>query len=185
MGQQDDDFLGDYLDTVNSDSDSKGSQDGTLPLPSTDDAGGGGSGIQLPDVTKEISDSGDEILKESYKKSGENAATRDFQQAHSNGWEYDADAMKKQIGHLEDLRDNKLNDMQQLTKSVIDIPPPAKEKVSEDFIEEANKSGESHNEQFEKYREYVKAYIETLKKIDKAYQNEDEEAAQEILSKEI
>lgn len=187
MGQQDGGDFGDYLDTVTDDSGGSGRGTGSqddppLPLPPTDD---GGSGIQLPDVTEEVSDSTDKILKESYKKSGENAAINDFQQAHGKGWEYDSDAMKKQIGQLEDLRDDKLNSMKKLTDSVVDISPPAKEKVSDDFVDKVNKSGESHNTQFEKYRQYLQAYIDTLKKIDKAYQDEDEEAAQGLLSKDI
>jgi len=183
MGQQDNDFTGDYLDTLENPSAGDATQDGTLPLPTTDE--NSHSALQVPDVTEHITDSTDSILRESYKATGEAAATRDFQQAHGEGWEYNADAMKKQIEKLEHLRDGPLKKIETQSDVVVDIESPADEEISNSFVEAANDSGRSHNDQFKKYKAYIDAYIETLYKIDKAYQNQDEDAAQEILSKEI
>src|SRR5699024_8559714 len=100
-------------------------------------------------------------------------------------WEYDADAMKKQIEKLEDIRDKKLWKMKQAAEAVTGITSPADDEVSTEYTKIANRSGESHNEQFKKYQKYLDSYINTLYDIDKIYQNEDDEAAQELLSKEI
>src|SRR5699024_1130293 len=112
---------------------SEGAHDEMLPLPTTD--GGGGAGVQLPDVTEQVSESTDKLVKGSYKGAGEAAATRDFQQAHGAGWEYDSEAMKKQIEKLEDLRDGKLREMSLAKDAVTDITPPAEDKVSQEFIQ--------------------------------------------------
>src|SRR5699024_5995300 len=113
------------------------------------------------------------------------AATYDFQQAHGDGWEYDSEAMVKQIQRLEDLRDNKLRKMTQLADEVVSVTPPAEDNASQEFIQITDRLGQSHKTQLDHYINYLKAYIDTLKKIDKIYQDEDEQAAQELLSKEI
>ena len=95
MGQPDNDFTGDYLDTLENPSDADATQDGALPLPTTDTLQSSGA------------DKADDTHSINYEELGKAAATRDFQQAHANGWEYDADAMEEHITKLEDLHNKK------------------------------------------------------------------------------
>jgi len=179
MAQQDGEkFVENYLDTVASGSGSSGgstSQDGPpMPLPTTD----GGT-------VNNGSDGGSAGQSVDYQDLGKAAATYDFQQAHGDGWEYDSEAMVKQIQRLEDIRDNKLHKMRQLADEVVEVTAPAEDKASQEFIQITDRLGRSHKTQLNHYINYLKAYIDTLKKIDKIYQDEDEQAAQELLSKEI
>lgn len=106
---------------------------------------------------------------------GREAAANDFAAASTgSGWQYDSEAMKNVIGKLTSVRDGKLQQMAQRTDELVGIDPPGAEPVSEGYTKLANTSGESHNTQFQRYRDYLTGYIETLEKIDTAYRKQDE-----------
>src|SRR5699024_11161188 len=116
MGQQDSNFVDNYADSLaNGPGKQESQNDPPMPLPGTDTLKSHGSGDNSG-----TTDSGGE-QSVNYKDLGQAAATHDFQQAHGNGWEYDPDAMLKQIKHLEDLRDNKMWKMKQSAEGVVDI----------------------------------------------------------------
>lgn len=118
-----------------------------------------------------------------FKAMGADTAKADFAAASAGGWQYDPEGMLKLIKELKATRAGKLADMEQRTEQLVGIDPPGAEMVSEDYTSVANASGGSHNTQFQGYRDYLDAYIDTLETIDRAYQEQDQAALDALRQK--
>lgn len=171
MNQPGGNFVDNYVDSLTSAPQQQPPNAPPMPLPTTGTASGHPTDDQEPASPAQ------------YQDMGTAAANADFQTGLGSGWTYDPDAMKAQITRLEELRDGILLDMSRVKDHLTDILAPGSEKVSRDFTEVANPSGASHNVQFDRYKAYLEAYIHTLYKIDRAYQDQDQAALEALRRK--
>lgn len=180
-----DSFTEQYLDSLTSGSGGGGSQPSPLSFEDIGSAITDGA----KNVAERVSDGVKGVIDEMNdvpdpEDLGKAAATRDFQTAAGKGWEYDDEAMKNQINRLSDIRNHRLGPAIHRTDQS-ETEPPGDEDVSDEYVQIVNWSLDSHATQLTNYQKYLDAYIETLQKVDRAYRDQDEDAKNELLSKDV
>ncbi|WP_134046059.1 hypothetical protein [Amycolatopsis arida] len=119
-----------------------------------------------------------------YAALGAAQAKIDFGSASAGGaWEFDPDAMDSVIRYLEDVIRNDILRLERDAGYVTGIDPPGHELVSESYVADANRSGESWKGVFEQNRTFLTAYIDTLKEVRDAYSRQDEAALEALRGK--
>ncbi|OXM50987.1 PE domain-containing protein [Amycolatopsis alba] len=112
-----------------------------------------------------------------YGELGTNQAKADFAAASANGgWEFDPAAMDKVIKSLEDCLENDFSRAQDHATWLTLIQPPGQEVGSEGYAAAANKSGAAYQSFLQSANDYTSSYLETLRKIRTAYQEQDQAA---------
>ncbi len=112
-----------------------------------------------------------------YSELGSGQAKADFAAASGNsGWEFDPAAMDQVIKSLEDSLENDFSRAQDHATWLTLIQPPGQEVGSEGYAAAANKSGAAYQAFLQDARDYTLAYLDTLKKIRTAYQEQDQAA---------
>jgi hypothetical protein len=120
-----------------------------------------------------------------YAALGGQQAKADFASASADGgWEYDPEAMQGVIRNLEDVVELDLERMENEADAVVGIDAPGHEVVSESYVNDANRAGTSWNTQYSDNKNFLIAYINTLKDIHDAYQRQDEAALDALRGKE-
>lgn len=125
------------------------------------------------------------VVSSRYKDLGEQQAKSEYAAAVDDGWEYDADAMQQHIKELQDLRMDQGEKLKKLAEDLTGIEPLGDEEVSATYVADANMSGSMYKRMLDSSLSFLDSYIETLKKVDKAYQEEDEEAKKKLQSLEV
>jgi len=125
------------------------------------------------------------VVSSRYKDLGEQQAKSEYAAAVDNGWEYDADAMQQHIKELRTLYEEKSTKLIRLAGDLTDVEALGNEEVSLSYIGDINSSGTAYNRLLESSMAFLESYIETLKKVDKAYQEEDAEAKEQLRSVDI
>ncbi|MGW4394423.1 hypothetical protein ACWEHA_03980 [Amycolatopsis nivea] len=118
-----------------------------------------------------------------YESLGKKQASADFAAASgNNGWEFDPAAIDAVIKNLEDSING--DHQESVTKAAVlmQIVPPGSEVGSQGYADVANKSGASYYEFAQGAQTYVSAYVDTLKQIRTAYQNNDQDAKDQLRS---
>ncbi|SFA78646.1 hypothetical protein SAMN05216266_101423 [Amycolatopsis marina] len=119
-----------------------------------------------------------------YAALGGQQAKADFAAASAGGgWEYDPEAMLGVIQSLDDVVKDDLGRMESEADKIVGIDPPGHEEVSESYVNAANRAGASWNAQFSNNKNFLIAYIDTLKEIHDAYQRQDEAALDALRGK--
>lgn len=116
------------------------------------------------------------IMPSHYQHLGKKQAKAEFATSYANGWEYDPEAMKEAINALKDIRQGRLDELERLSRSVTGIVSPGNEEVSIGYTDRANYSGQTYKGLLESSIYFLDSYVDTLVEIDKAYQQQDEEA---------
>ncbi|MFJ4102519.1 PE domain-containing protein [Amycolatopsis japonica] len=112
-----------------------------------------------------------------YRNLGAGQAKADFAAASANGgWEFDPAAMDQVIKSLEDSLQVDFGDAQDQANWLTQIQPPGDEVGSIGYADAANRSGAEYQKFLRGAREYTESYLETLKTIRKAYQEQDQAA---------
>lgn len=112
-----------------------------------------------------------------YRNLGTGQAKADFATASANsGWEFDPEAMDKVIKSLEDCVRLDFGDAQDQATWLTQVQPPGDEVGSKGYAEAANRSGAEYQRFLRGAREYTESYLDTLKTIRKAYQEQDQAA---------
>jgi hypothetical protein len=112
-----------------------------------------------------------------YSALGTGQAKADFASASATGgWEFDPEAMDKVIQSLDDSLDHDFRQAQTEARWLTQIAPPGDEVGSHGYTKAANKSGASYQEFLKGAVDYTGAYVDTLKQIRTAYQNQDHAA---------
>ncbi len=112
-----------------------------------------------------------------YGELGGGQAKADFASASANGgWEFDPEAMDAVIKSLEECIENNFGRAKTEAEWLTQIKPPGAEVGSEGYTTAAINSGRSYQVFLEGARQYTVAYLETLRKIRTAYQEQDQAA---------
>ncbi|WET79535.1 hypothetical protein P3102_36910 [Amycolatopsis sp. QT-25] len=112
-----------------------------------------------------------------YRELGSGQAKADFAAASANsGWEFDPEAMNKVIKSLEDSLETDFREAQTQASWLNQITPPGDEVGSQGYVTAANNSGTSYQAFLDGAFNYTSAYLDTLKKIRTAYQEQDRAA---------
>ncbi|WP_326567239.1 PE domain-containing protein [Amycolatopsis rhabdoformis] len=112
-----------------------------------------------------------------YKTLGAGQAKADFAAASSgNSWEFDPEAIGKVITELEDSLDHEYFSAQDHAGWLTQIIAPGSDLASEQYTTSAVVSGGSYQSFLQGAVDYTQAYVETLKSIRTAYQNQDHAA---------
>jgi hypothetical protein len=112
-----------------------------------------------------------------YGELGSGQAKADFAAASANGgWEFDPVAMDQVIKSLEDSLENEFREAQTHASWLNQITPPGDEVGSQGYAAAANNSGTSYQAFLDSAFNYTSAYLDTLKKIRTAYQEQDQAA---------
>ena len=110
-----------------------------------------------------------------YTDLGRGQAQADFAAASSgSGWEFDAEAMDKVIKSLEDSASGDFRDAQSEAQAYTYVKPPGDEVASQGYVDAVVASGRAYNDSIQGVIDYTVAYVETLKKIRTAYQQQDQ-----------
>lgn len=125
------------------------------------------------------------IIPSHYKHAGAQQAKAEFAAAYSNGWQYDPEAMKRVIQKLQSISSGRMMELRRLADSTHGIKPPGNEDVSIGYVSKANLSGQTYLGLLESSIYFLQSYVETLTKIDKAYQQQDEETLESLRSVEV
>ncbi len=112
-----------------------------------------------------------------YGELGSGQAKADFASASANGgWEFDPVAMDAVIKSLEDSLENQFREAQTQASWLSQIKSPGDEVGSQGYVAAANNSGASYQAFLDGAFKYTSAYLDTLKKIRTAYQEQDQAA---------
>jgi hypothetical protein len=112
-----------------------------------------------------------------YSDLGRGQAEADFAAASSaSGWEFDAEGMDALIQDLQDRIDVDLGNMQAHSVHLTVIQPPGDEVASAQYAEAANRAGREFLTAHESSVQFLTAYVETLRRIRTAYQEQDQAA---------
>jgi hypothetical protein len=112
-----------------------------------------------------------------YKSLGSGQAQADFAAASAGGgWEFDVEGMDALILDLQDRIDVDLGTMQAHTVHLTVIQPPGDEVASMQYAEAANRAGREFLTSHESSVQFLTAYVETLRRIRTAYQEQDQAA---------
>ncbi|WP_037364393.1 PE domain-containing protein [Amycolatopsis orientalis] len=116
-----------------------------------------------------------------YEALGKKQASADFAAASGNaGWEFDPAAIDDVITTLEDSLDGDHQVAKEKAKILMQIVPPGAEVGSQGYADVANKSGVAYNSFLTGAINYIQAYVDTLKQIRTAYQNNDQNAKDQL-----
>jgi len=112
-----------------------------------------------------------------YGELGKGQAQADFASASANGgWEFDPEAMDKVIKSLEDCLENDFRKARREADVLNQIQPPGHEVGSEGYTVAANNSGTAYQAFMQGAWDYTNSYLDTLRQIRTAYQNQDQAA---------
>ncbi|WP_340686127.1 hypothetical protein LCL61_07235 [Amycolatopsis coloradensis] len=112
-----------------------------------------------------------------YGELGSGQAKADFAAASANGgWEFDPAAMDVVIKSLEDCLENNFTRAKTEASWLTQIKPPGDEVGSQGYTQAAVNSGAAYQTFLEGARQYTISYLETLRKIRTAYQEQDQAA---------
>ncbi|MGW7535238.1 hypothetical protein [Amycolatopsis sp. NPDC054798] len=116
-----------------------------------------------------------------YAALGKKQASADFAAASGNsGWEFDPAAIDEVIKSLEDSLDGDHERARKQARLLMQIVPPGSEVGSQGYADVANKSGTAYNSFLTGAVEYITAYVDTLKQVRTAYQNNDQNAKDQL-----
>lgn len=132
-----------------------------------------------------VSGTGSDADGKSMAALGAQQAAADHESAKDNGWKYDPEEMKQQIGDLQDLRNGKVAELLELSRDLADVSGLGDEEVSNGYLMAANDSGKSYRKLLKGIDEFLESYIEKIKDVDKAYMNEEQNAADQIKNMDI
>ncbi|GAA1030592.1 MULTISPECIES: hypothetical protein [Amycolatopsis] len=118
-----------------------------------------------------------------YAALGKKQASADFAAASgNNGWEFDPAAIDEVIKNLEDSLDGDHQESVSKATALMQIVPPGSEVGSQGYADVANKSGSSYYDFAQGAQTYISSYVDTLKQIRTAYQNNDQNAKDQLRS---
>ncbi|WP_337823591.1 hypothetical protein [Amycolatopsis sp. A1MSW2902] len=116
-----------------------------------------------------------------YEALGKKQASADFAAASGNqGWEFDPAAIDEVIKSLEDSLDGDHERASKQARLLTQIVPPGSEVGSQGYADVANKPGIAYNNFLTGAVSYITAYVDTLKQIRTAYQNNDQNAKDQL-----
>ncbi|MBE1580657.1 hypothetical protein ACFORH_27225 [Amycolatopsis roodepoortensis] len=112
-----------------------------------------------------------------YGELGSGQAKADFAAASANGgWEFDPAAMDAVIKSLEDCLESDFRKARREADVLNQIQPPGHEVGSEGYTVAANNSGSAYQAFMQGAWDYTNSYLDTLRQIRTAYQNQDQAA---------
>lgn len=112
-----------------------------------------------------------------YGELGAGQAKADFAAASANGgWEFDPEAMDAVIKSLEDCLETNFSRAKAEAAWLTQIKPPGDEVGSQGYTAAALTSGASYQTFLQGAYDYTLAYLETLRRVRTAYQEQDQAA---------
>lgn len=116
-----------------------------------------------------------------YSDLGRGQAAADFASASAGaGWEYDPEAMEVVITNLDNSLKNDYQSALENATWLTQIKPMGDEVGSQGYVTAANNSGAAYTEFLQGAIDYTTAYVQTLKDIRTAYQNQDQASLEAI-----
>jgi hypothetical protein len=116
-----------------------------------------------------------------YSDLGRGQAAADFASASAGpGWEYDPEAMEVVIANLENSLKSDYQNALENANWLTQIKPMGDEVGSQGYVSAANNSGAAYTDFLQGAIDYTTAYVQTLKDIRTAYQNQDQASLEAI-----
>jgi hypothetical protein len=116
-----------------------------------------------------------------YSELGAGQAKADFAAASANGgWEFDPQAVDTVIKDLEDSIKNDFRRAREESTHLTAIDSMGDEVASKVYVEAANRSGAAYLDFMQGAIRYTQAYVNALKEIKTAYENQDQAALDAI-----
>lgn len=127
-----------------------------------------------------VSGTGSDADGKSMAALGAQQAVADRKEAEEGGYEFDADDMAENVKELQELRRDKLKELQRLADQLTDVGGLGDEPVSKEYLASVNQSGKSYVKFINGMDELLGGYIEKLKDMVREYRDTEDETASAV-----